>query len=116
MKFTPLFIATSLAESSRSTFSFMGTVKALICMGVFQLTVPYPFCGASLTGSVSNLALTLAICTAVFVAFTMLSVSILSVAAKPQLPLAITRIPMPYDSVLLMLSTLASRVTINCRR
>ncbi len=112
----PAFSAAALADSSSSTFSLIGTSIAFFTIGVAQLTSPTPLVGASCTGSDRTLELALAIATACRAAFATASGERLLVAAKPQVPLAITRMPAPVDSVLTTFCTLFSRVTTNCRR
>jgi hypothetical protein len=91
----PPFKAASFTASSNSVFSLIGISNEFFSKGVFQLISPYPFWGASLTGSVSSLEFTFAICTADAAAFAIVSSVRLSIAAKPQLPFAITRIHIP---------------------
>ena len=85
-------------------------------IGVFQLTSPTPGVGASWTGADWFFAFAFAIATACrAAAATASSLSVL-VAAKPQAPSAITRMPTPVESVLTMFWTFASRVMTNWRR
>jgi hypothetical protein len=74
-----------------STFSLIGTSIEFFLIGVAQLTSPTPLVGASCTGSPWILALALAIASAWRVALATESVLSELVAAKPQVPLAITR-------------------------
>jgi hypothetical protein len=108
--------AAALTARRRSTFSPMGTAKAFFSIGVRQEVSPAPLTGARRTGSCCSLALALAIATACAAAPATPSLVTWLVAAKPQVPSAITRTPTPYDSVLVRLSTLSSRVTTNWLR
>ncbi len=94
-KLAPFFIAVSLTSSSRSTFSLIGTSKASFTIGAFQVTSPTPSTGASFTGSALILALALAIATAWRAAAARLSAVTVEVAAKPHVPPASTRMPVP---------------------
>jgi hypothetical protein len=116
MKLAPAFIASALTPSSRSTLSLIGTAIAFLTIGVAQLTSPTPFTGASSTGLACTFEFALAIATACLAALATASGVSSLVAAKPQVPLAMTRMPMPQDSVLTTFCTLSSRVTTNWRR
>ena len=99
-KFAPASVAAALALRSRSTFSPIGISNAFFSMGVRQVTSPTPVTGAKTTGSAWIPALALAMLTARAAArATAWGVTSL-VAANPQVPSAITRMPTPYDSVL----------------
>ncbi|MNI48696.1 hypothetical protein D3C73_1032730 [compost metagenome] len=115
-KLAPAPIAAALTSSSRSTFSLIGTSIAFLRIGVFQLTSPTPGALASCTGAVCTPALALAIAAACCAARATSAVLSALVAAKPQAPLTITRMPTPVDSVLTTFCTLSSRVITNCRR
>lgn len=96
--------------------SLIGTLMLFLTIGVAQLTSPTPLTGASSTGLDCTTELALAIATASRAALATASAVSSLVAAKPQVPLAITRMPMPVDSVLTMFCTLSSRVITNWRR
>ena len=112
-KLAPFWSAALLAASSRSPFSEIGISNAFFLIGVRQVTSPYPRCGASCTGSVCSRLLARAIATACAAARAMPSFVTSFVAANPQVPLAITRIPQPNDSVLVMPWILVSRAVMN---
>jgi hypothetical protein len=112
-KFAPAFIAAALTPSSRSTFSLIGTSIAFFSIGVAHDTSPTPLAGASFTGSPPIFEFAFAIATAWRAAFATASVVSALVAAKPQVPFAITRMPTPSDSVLTTFWTLSSRVNTN---
>ena len=95
MKLAPASRPALLAASSRSAFSLIGTRTQSFLIGVAQATSPTPLTGASCTGSVCSLALALAIATAWRAASATESSVMTLVAAKPQVPLAITRTPTP---------------------
>ena len=105
--------AALFTSKRRSVFSLIGISKAFLTIGVFQLTSPTPFTGASLTGSIWNLELAFAIATAWRAVLAIESGVTSDVEAKPQVPLAITLMPIPADSVLTMLLTTFSRVVTN---
>ena len=114
-KFAPAPCAAALTPSSRSTLSLIGTAIAFLTIGVFQLTSPTPGVGASWTGVVCVFAFALAMATASCAALATASGVISLVAEKPQAPSAMTRTPVPSDSVLTTFWTLASRVMTNWR-
>ena len=93
-----------------------GTAMAFLAMGAFQLTSPTPATLASCTGAVWKRELALAIVVAWRAAAATPAVLRSLVAAKPQAPLAITRMPMPVDSAFTTFWTLSSRVMTNCCR
>ena len=115
-KSAPAPCAAALTESSRSALSLIGTAMLFLTIGVFQLTSPTPFVGASWTGAVWVLAFALAIAVACLAAAATASGVSSLVAAKPQAPPAITRTPTPADSVLTTFCTIFSRVITNWRR
>ena len=89
---------------------------ASLRIGVRHSRSPSEGVGASCTGSVCQRALARATATARRAALATPSTDRSELAAKPQVPFAITRTPTPSDSVLLMSSTLSSRVRSVCRR
>ncbi|MNV21361.1 hypothetical protein D3C71_1122940 [compost metagenome] len=110
MKLAPALSAAAFRLSSRSTLSWIGTAIALMRIGVFQLTSPTPCTGASCTGRLWMPALARAIAAACATVASTASAVFWWVAAKPQAPLTITRMPMPEDSLLVTFCTCASRV------
>ena len=115
-KSAPASIAAAFTPSSRSTLSLIGTSMAFFLIGVFHDTSPKPGALASCTGAVWVLLLALAIAAAWRAALATPSAVSVLVAAKPQAPLAITRMPAPVDSVFTTFCTLSSRVITNWRR
>src|SRR5574343_1144975 len=115
-KSAPAAMAAALAPSSRSTLSLTGTSMAFLRIGVAQDTWPAPLVGASCTGLVCEAELALAMVTAWRAALAMPALDRSLVAAKPQVPLAMTRTPAPIDSVLTTFCTRVSRVWIDCAR
>ena len=110
MKLAPALSAAAFIDSSRSTLSLTGTAIALRRIGVCHRTSPTPGVGASCTGRVWILAFARAMASAcATAAATPCSVDWL-LAAKPQAPSTITRMPMPADSLLVTFWTLSSRV------
>jgi len=71
---------------------------------------------ANCTGAVCTLALALAMAAACCAALTTPAGLRSLVAAKPQAPLTMTRMPVPVDSVFTTFWTLSSRVITNWRR
>ena len=115
-KSAPAPSAAALTPSSMSALSLIGTAIEFLTIGVFQLTSPTPLVGANCTGAVWVMALALAIAVACRAASAAASAVISLVAAKPQAPLAMTRTPIPVDSVLTTFITRFSRVMTNWRR
>ncbi len=115
-KLAPAPIAPALTSSSSSTFSLIGTSIAFLRIGVRQDTSPTPGAAASCTGAVCTPALALAIAAACCAARATSVVPSWLVAAKPQAPLTITRMPTPVDSVFTTFWTLSSRVITYWRR
>src|SRR5574343_1729385 len=115
-KLAPAAMAAALAASSRSTLSLTGTSMPFLAIGVAQDASPTPLTGASRTGSVCAAELALAMATAWRAALAMPALDRSLVAAKPQVPLAMTRMPTPVDSVLVTARTRVSRVWIDCAR
>ncbi|MNV25913.1 hypothetical protein D3C71_1170240 [compost metagenome] len=111
MKLAPAFVAAALIDSSRSTLSLIGTAIAFWRIGVFHCTSPTPGVGASCTGLVWIFALALAIAMACATAAATPCAVDWLLAAKPQAPSTITRMPIPADSLLVTFCTLSSRVT-----
>ncbi len=112
MKSAPALSAAAFSDSSMSTLSLIGTAIAFVRIGVFQLTSPTPLTGASCTGRVWMPALARAIAAACSTVASTAAGVCWWVAAKPQAPLTITRMPMPEDSLLVTFWTLLSRVMI----
>ena len=85
----------SATAISRSAFSPIGISKAFFSIGVCQVTSPIALLRGELDRLGLNLALALAIATACRAARAMPSVVTSLVAAKPQVPAAMTRTPTP---------------------
>jgi len=96
--------------------SLIGTSIEFFTIGVDHDTSPTPLVGASCTGSDCRREFAFAIEIACFTAFAIASALMSLVAAKPHVPLAMTRMPTPEDSVLTTFCTLSSRVITNWRR
>jgi len=103
-------MAAAFTPSSSSTLSLIGTSIAFLRIGVFQLTSPKAGTLASCTGTDWYFEFARAMAAACFAAATTPVWLRSLVAAKPQAPLTITRMPTPVDSRFITFCTLSSRV------